>query len=380
MNVEEIRQNYPGLEPGIYFNTGGIGLPSHQVRAAVDAGYGKLYDDHMPPIDWYVDMSNAAEAVSAKLAAFLGAGTDEVALTLSTADGYASVLGGLRWQEGDEVVITSEEHPMPYDAAQGLAEREGVVLKVVELDHDPAIILERVEQALTARTRMICFSHVTTDTGLRLPAKEICALARQRDILTLWDGCQAVGQFAVDLNDMGCDFYAANCYKWLLGPMGTGFLYVSQEARKILKPLLRPHNPEGSASQYKMGNPSNALYLGLAATLDFINDIGGPQAIAAEADRKAAALRASFAAIPGVEILSSQHPESRTGVVSFAIEGVDGEEVSNALKTRWHMTQRGTYLTQPTGVRISVAFYTNAAELESLVEAVTVLAREAGHG
>ncbi len=380
MNVEEIRQHYPGLEPGIYFNTGGVGLTSHQVRAAVDAGYAKLYEEHMPPIDWYFDMVEEAKAVGVKLADFLGAQEDEIALMLSTADGYASVLGGLRWQAGDEVVITSEEHPMPYDAARGLAQREEVVLKVVELDHDPDVILERVEQALTERTRMICFSHVTTDTGLCLPAKEICALAQERNILTLWDGCQAIGQFPVDLNDMGCDFYAANCYKWLLAPMGTGFLYVSRQARQILKPLIRPHDPQGHASQYKMANPSNALYLGLAATLDFINGIGGPQAIAAEVGRKETALRERFKAIPGVLILSPEHPQTRTGVVSFAIEGVDGEEVSNALKTRWQMTQRGTYITQPTGVRISVAFYTNEAELDVLVEAVTTLAREAGHG
>jgi selenocysteine lyase/cysteine desulfurase len=380
MNVEQIRTHYPGLQAGIYLNTGGVGQPSRQVQAAIEAGYHKLYDDHMPPIDWYVAMVQEAEAVRQKIAVFLGAGDDEMALTLSTADGYASVLGGLRWQTGDEVVITSEEHPMPYDAVQGLAQREGVVVKVVDLDPDPNVVLSRVEQALNPRTRMICFSHVTTDTGYRLPAQAICTLARQRGILTLWDGCQAVGQFPLNLNDMGCDFYAANCYKWLLGPIGTGFLYVRQEALQILKPLLRPHDPQGNASQYKMGNPSNALYLGLGASLDFITSLGGPQAIDAEVGRKADALRARFAAISGVQFLGPQRPETQTGVVSFAIAGMDGDQISSALKTRWNMTQRATYITRPSGVRISVAFYTSQAELDTLVKAVTILASQAGHG
>lgn len=379
MNIEEIRQHYPGLQNGIYLNTGGVGLSSREVRQAIDAGYRRLYEDHMPPIDWYVDMCQEAEAVRRQLAAFVGADADEVTLTISTADGYAAVLAGLRWRPGDEVVITSEEHPMPHQAVLGLADREGVVPKVVEIDCDPAVLFGRVEQALTSRTKMICFSHVTTDTGLRLPAAEICALARRRGILTLWDGCHAVGQFPVDLKAMGCDFYASNCYKWLLGPMGTGFLYVSQEGQRILKSLLHPHDPKGGATQYKMGNPANALYMGVGAALDSIDRIGGVPAIQEEVARKTGALQASLNAVPGVRILSSQRPESHTGVVTFAIDGVEGKDLTQALKTRWKMTQRATYMTRPTGVRISVAFYTSQEELDALVGAVQVLAREAGH-
>ena len=379
MDVEQIRQHYPGLQASIYLNTGGFGQNSHQLQAAIDAGYRKLYQDHMPPIEWYLHTVKAAGVAQTKLAAFLGADTDEIALTMSTADGYARVLGGLRWQAGDEVAITSEENSMPHTAVLGLADREGAVVKVVELDPDPAVLLDRIEQALTPRTRMICFSHVTTDTGFQVPAKEVCALARQRGILTLWDGCQAVGQLPIDLNDMGCDFYASNCYKWLLGPIGTGFLYVRQEAIQTLKPLLCPHSPQGSAGQYKMGTPASTLYLGVEATLDFMTSIGGSRAIAAEADRKAEALRASFNGIPGVQILGSQRPETRSSIVAFAIEGMDGEEISHALKTRWNITQRGTYVSRPSGVRISVAFYNNEAEIDALVEAVTVLASAAGH-
>jgi selenocysteine lyase/cysteine desulfurase len=287
------------------------------------------------------------------------------------------VLGGLSWQPGDEVIITSEEHPVPLQAAQGLADREGAVVKVVEIDQDKDLFLERLEQTITPRTRLFCFSHVTTDTGTRLPAREICAQARARGMLTLWDGCQAVGQFPVDLHDMGCDFYATNCYKWMLSPMGTGFLYVRKDAQQVLKPLRRPHDPDGAARQYETGTPACALYQGLGASLDFLAGIGGPQAIAEEASRKAESLRARFDAIPGVQVVSSRRAETQTGIVSFAIEGMEGSEVSAALIERWQITQRATYMTDPTGVRISVAFYTSDAELDTLVEAAATLAREA---
>ena len=377
MNVAEIRDQIPGLRFGVYLNTGGVGQAPASVSQAITAGYQLMADGRLSPIDWYEAMSKAASEIPAKIADFLGADSTEIALTMSTGDGFGMVLGGLRWEPGDEVLITSEEHPVPLQAVQGLADREGAVIKEVELDHDEDVILERVERAITPRTRLICFSHVTTDSGTLLPAEEICALARARGILTLWDGCQAVGQLPVDLHGMGCDFYATNCYKWLLAPIGTGFLYVRKDAQQTLKPLRRPHDPSASARQYEMGSPASVLYLGVGASFDFLTCIGGSQAIAAEANRKAEELWARLDAIPGVQVVSSRRPETRSGIVTFAIAGMEGDEVSTALRQRWQIVQRGTYMTDPTGVRISVAFYTSDAELDTLVEAVTTLAGEA---
>ena len=376
MDVARIRDQMPGLKYGVYFNTGGIGQSPVSVNEAVAEGYQQLGQGSVRTNDWYAAMDEAASAMPAKIAGFFGADADEIALTMSTGEGYGMVLGGLRWQPGDEVVITNEEHPVPLQAAEGLADREGAVVKVVEIDQDKDLILDRLEQIISPRTRLFCFSHVTTDTGTRLPAREICALARARGILTLWDGCQAVGQFPIDLHDMGCDFYATNCYKWMLSPMGTGFLYVRKGAQPVLKPLRRPHAPDGSARQYETGTPARVLFRGLDAGLVFIADIGGPEAIAAEAGRKAESLRARFDAISGVQVISSRRAETRTGIVAFAIEGMEGREVSDALLDRWQITQRATHINEPTGVRISVAFYTSDSELDTLVEAVTTLAGE----
>ncbi len=376
MDIAGIRDQMPGLKYGVYFNTGGIGQAPVSVNEAVAEGYHQLGNGSVRTNDWYAAMDGAASEMPAKIAGFFGADAGEIALTMSTGEGYGMVLGGLRWQPGDEVVITNEEHPVPLQAAEGLADRVGAVVKVVEIDQDKDLFMNRLEQIITPRTRLFCFSHVTTDTGTRLPAREVCALARARGILTLWDGCQAVGQFPIDLHDMGCDFYATNCYKWLLSPMGTGFLYVRKDAQQVLKPLRRPHAPDGTARQYETGTPASVLYRGLDASLDFIAGIGGPEAIAAEAGRKAESLRTRFDAIPGVRVISSRRADTRTGIVAFAIEGMEGREVSDALLDRWQITQRATYINEPTGVRISVAFYTSDSELDTLVEAVTTLAGE----
>ena len=296
MDVAEIREQIPGLRFGVYLNTGGVGQAPASVSQAITAGYRPMADGRLSPIDWYEAMSKAASEIPAKIADFFGADSTEIALTMSTGDGFGMVLGGLCWESGDEVLITSEEHPVPLQAVQGLADREGAVIKEVELDHDKDVILERVERAITPRTRLICFSHVTTDSGTLLPAEEICALARARGILTLWDGCQAVGQLPVDLHGMGCDFYATNCYKWLLAPIGTGF--VRRGAQQALKPLRRPHDPSASARQYEMGSPASVLYLGVGASFDFLTCIGGPRAITAEVSRKAEELWSRLDAIP----------------------------------------------------------------------------------
>ena len=376
MDIEQIRVQMPGLQFGIYLNTGGIGQAPVSVNKAMADGYQQMLSGSVSTIDWYTAMERAASEMPARIAGFFGADAGEIALTMSTGEGYGMVLGGLSWQPGDEVIITNEEHPVPLQATEGLADRVGAVVKVVEIDQDKDVFLNRLEDALTPRTRMFCFSHVTTDTGTRLPAREICTLARDRGVLTLWDGCQAVGQFPVDLHDMGCDFYATNCYKWMLSPMGTGFLYVRKDAQQVLKPLRRPHAPEGTARQYETGTPASMLYQGLRASLDFMDGIGGPRAIAEEAGRKAESLRTRFDAIPGVRVISSRRADTRTGIVAFAIEGMEGNEVSEALRDRWQITQRATNINRPTGVRISVAFYTSDAELDTLVEAVTTLAGE----
>ena len=380
MNLEEIRSHYPGLQNGIQLNTGGVGLPSNEVREAIDAGFNSLYEEHVPPIEWHTLMCQSAEVARKKLAAFFGAQDDEIALSISTADGYAAAIAGLSWEPGDEVVITSEEHPMPHRAVLALEQREGVVLKVVEIDHDPAVMLERTEAALTPRTKMICMSHVTTDTGLVVPAEEICKLARERGILTLWDGCHAIAQVPVHLDEMGCDFYATNTYKWVLGPLGTGFLYVSREAQHVLKPLVHVHNPGGGAGQYRLSNPAHALYAGVGAAIDFIEGIGGVEAVRRECVRKTDLLKAKLDEVPGTIVISSRRPDSQTGIVTFAIEGMEGGDLDKALRTRWQIVQRGTYMTDPSGVRISIAFYTSEEEIEALVEAVKVLSREAGNG
>ena len=160
MDIEQIRDQMPGLRFGVYLNTGGIGQAPVSVNKAMADGYQQMLSGSVSTIDWYTEMERAASEMPARIAGFFGADGGEIALTMSTGEGYGMVLGGLSWQPGDEVIITNEEHPVPLQAAEGLADRAGAVIKVVEIDQDKDVFLNRLEDAITPRTRLFCFSHV----------------------------------------------------------------------------------------------------------------------------------------------------------------------------------------------------------------------------
>ena len=154
MDIAKIRDQMPGLQFGVYLNTGGIGQSPVCVSRTMAEGYQQMLSGRMGPADLYTQMEQAALEMPARIAAFFGADAGEIALTMSTGEGYGMVLGGLSWKPGDEVIITNEEHPVPLQAAEGLADRVGAVIKVVEIDQDKEVFLNRLEDAITPRTRL----------------------------------------------------------------------------------------------------------------------------------------------------------------------------------------------------------------------------------
>ena len=147
------------------------------------------------------------------------------------------VAEGLRLSPGDHVIITDQEHHGGELCWRWLERRAGVKIDMVSIppgEADPNAIVGRFRKAITPATKVISFSHILYSTGLRMPAAEICALARELGCLAVIDGAQAVGATPVDVKVLGCHFYATTGHKWLNGPKGTGLLYVSAEADKQL--------------------------------------------------------------------------------------------------------------------------------------------------
>ncbi|MSS71571.1 MAG: aminotransferase class V-fold PLP-dependent enzyme [Candidatus Latescibacteria bacterium] len=385
-NIDAIRRSIPALSELILLNTAGIGPTPQPVLDRLTQEFTDI-TQHGPPT--HVDPAKASERTArarARIGRFFGVTPEDVCFTQGVSDGFGIVINGLDWKPGDELIITDEEHPAFEVSALHLAKRKGIVIKRLALADNPEVILSSFKTLLTARTRLAALSHVTTDTGTRLPVESICRLCHDHGIPVACDGAQSAGQFPVDLAAMGVDFYCVLAYKWLLGPYGAGLLYVNQAwHQKLEVTLAGSRSARGinrskgacefleNAQRFEGGPISMPLFHAFAETLDFIESIGLDR-IHALGTERAAYLREALQKIPGVTIQSPSGPATSTAIVAFSIEGKGGGDVSSALRAK-RIVQRPAFL-KFNGVRVSPAFFTSDAEIETLITAVREIAKK----
>jgi cysteine desulfurase/selenocysteine lyase len=389
LDLRAVRDEIVGLDGRVYLNTGGLGLMPRTTRLAIQQEYDAL-GSVLDPTAWYLDCLARSAGLRDRIARFVGASADEIALKTSVADGYGTVLWGLTWREGDEILVTSEEHPTGRLAVELAAQQFGLRVRVVPLRASSGEFLAELTGSMGPRTRLIAMSQITTDSGTCLPAEQICQLASRAGVLTLFDAAHAVGQIPVDLHALGCDFYASMGYKWALGPMGSGFLYLRRDRQALLRPIIggggldwhevaagQPPD-EGTAQRFEFASRSWPEFFAFGRSLDFLEAIGVPR-IHQYTQHLSHDLRQRLSEIPGVQVHTPGPPEPSTGILSFSLRGTDPRELSRALRERWNIVQRPAMMIGTAGgVRISLAFYTSSEEVEALVEAVGTLARERG--
>jgi len=266
----------------VYLNNGTVGSSPMPVLRAVFDGYNdteKMAQND--PEDYPIWGYAAWNQFRDPLAAFVGCKRDEIALVRNATEANSYIANGVDLKAGDEVLITDQEHPggeHPWDLR---AKRYGIAVKKIMLPKpvpDAATVLNLFSEAITARTRVIFFSHITTVTGVVLPAKEICALARSKGILSAVDGAHVPGMMKLDVHDLGCDMYSASPHKWLQATKGTGFLYIRDE---VIDRVWNTIATEGwddtkiRAERFQRIGSSNVPTLcGLRAAIEFANQIG----------------------------------------------------------------------------------------------------------
>jgi selenocysteine lyase/cysteine desulfurase len=262
------------LEPGLtYLQTASLGPTPRPVMEKTWAAWRAL--EANPTFLGYGALEGAMDSVRATAAAFLGCAKDELVLTGSTTDGMNWVAEGLTLAPGDRVLTTDQEHPGGRACWDHVARRQGAVLDVVALprdEHDADAIVDRFTKAVTPRTRVLSFAHVLSSTGLRMPVARLSALARARNCIAVVDGAQAAGGIAVDVKALGCHVYATSGHKWLLGPKGTGLLYLADDLRGRVDPIAL----QGGRAAYSDSTGFRNLpgMLGLGAALDYVSALG----------------------------------------------------------------------------------------------------------
>ncbi len=369
MDIDKIRAQIPATGECLYFNTGGI-APSHDVVTNSLVEEFRSIAQHGPPLIMdYARYSAQLQDARHRLATFCGVEARDLCLTHGVADGVTTVFNGFDWHTGDELILTDEEHPAVKIPAEWLALTHGVEIKYLPIDGTDADILQRLDDCLTPRTRLLALSHVTTDTGTKLPAKQIVELAHAHDVPVVYDGAQSLGQFPVDVADLGADFYSLLVYKWMYGPYTAGALYVDKAWQERLRVVPSSANYFGSegARRFEFSTVPPPYYHASAAATDYLSELGIAN-IEACVSPKAVRFRKELASIPGLVIENPADPAMCTGVVSFRVDGVEGAHISSELRTR-------RIITRPTGlkfsgVRASVSFFTTDAEIDALVAAV----------
>ena len=387
MDVAGLRSRIPTTQRMTYLNTGWAGPSPVPV---VESIHERLeYENLNGPTTTEVLESGRRilQDVREAIADLLNASAHEILLTQSTTEGLNVVMSGLPWQEDDEVVTCDLEHPaitMPILLAQ---KQRGIKARVLSVapDESHEEILGKIEGAMTDRTRMVFLSHIEYSCGLRMPVREIGRLTKPRGIWLLLDGAQSAGHIPVDVSDIDCDFYSIPGQKWLLGPDGTGALYVSEAMIPVIETRVAGHgsvetfeDPDNhklrtaDIGKFAVGTSSVPLRAGFLEGIRFVQDVGVEQ-IEERNLALASSLTAGLSAIPGVRVLSPMAGPGCSGLVAFALDRAEPTETVAALWDSQRILIRR--IAYPESMRVSLHFFNTDEEVAQLVRAVRDLAK-----
>jgi isopenicillin-N epimerase len=368
----ELRRQWLLAPDHINLNCGSVGCtPLPVLRAMIDHLLAaEAFRD--PGYPWFgYEENSIIRNLRDQLAKYLHCKRDELALVRNATEANNVVCNGLDLQPGDEVLLTDQEHPGGRCCWEQKARRFGIRLNYVKLPRPPASVdqvVDRFTKAITPRTRVIAFSHITTVTGLVLPVKEICALARSRGILSHVDGAHAIGQIPLDLPELGCDFYATSPHKWLLAPKGTGLLYIREEHVEklwVLTASAEWQNYKLKAYRFSnLGTSNLSIIVGLKAALDFFHTIG-PERIYARIHELATRVRDDIRTHPQLRLANASDEPFFAGLVSFEPATGDLNHVVAECQK-----QRIRIIGGKERIRVATHVFTQPAELEALSMAV----------
>ena len=342
----------------------------------------------------YLDLSNQSpytymwqtlepgiETIRRNLAGEAGCDPEEMAITRNSSEALQIAQMGVDLKAGDEVVTTEQDYPRMLTTWDQRVRREGIVVKKVGFPVPPpgglAELKSRIEQAITPKTKVVHFCHITNLTGQIFPVRDVARMARARGIKTIVDGAHAFAHFPYKLHDLECDYYGVSLHKWLLAPVGTGFLYVRRENIKSTWPLqAAPASQDDDIRKFEeVGTHPAANHNAIGEALQFHQAIG--------TDRRAARMRylrarwqSRVEKLPGVRILTSNDPEQSCGLVNVALDNFDLRKVVAHLWNRHRIVVTTAGVEgQYRGLRITPNIYTTLEEIDTFAEAIESLVR-----
>ncbi|UWN51239.1 Cysteine desulfurase SufS [Alcanivorax sp. ALC70] len=394
-DVQALRGEFPILhqtvngKPLVYLDNAATTQKPRAVIDAVSAYYERVNSNVHRGAHYLSDTATAEfEAARATVAAFLNAAREEIIWTKGTTEGInlvAQSYGRERLQPGDEVLITALEHHANIVPWQQACERTGATLKVVPLNEDGSVDEQAYHDLLNERTRIVALSHVSNSLGTVNPLARWLKAARDAGAVTLVDGAQAVAHFPVDVQQLGCDFYACSGHK-LFGPTGIGALYGRRELLDAMPPyqtggeMIETVSFEKSTwnelpYKFEPGTPNIAGVIGLGAAVRWL-DRQDRTALAMHEDALLASATEQAEAFDGLKIIGNA--ATKVGVLSFLLDGAHPADVGTLLDQQGVAVRTGHHCCMPLmdglgipgTVRASFSIYNTAEEVDQLFQAL----------
>ncbi len=368
----EIRTAFTVERNIINLNNGHV---SPSPRVVQEAMRRYLEISNMGPVHTMIrTLEPQVESVRRRLAAAFGCDPEELAITRNASEALEIVQLGLELKPGDEVITTTQDYPRMITTWRQRERRDGIVLKQITFPVPPPSLddlYQRFERAITPRTRVILFCHMTNRTGQIFPVKKLCQMARARSIEAIVDGAHTFSHFPFKHADLDCDYFGTSLHKWLLAPHGTGFLYVRRSKIAKLWPLMAaPEQLNENIRKFEeIGTHPAANHNAISEALTFQESVG--------LERKAARLRYlrrrwedRLARLPGVKILTSPDPAQSCGLGFLGLEKTDPSDLFNRLWEKHGILTAVVSSSEYAGLRITPNIYTTLEEIDIFCGAV----------
>jgi isopenicillin-N epimerase len=375
----ELRKQFLIPSDEIDLNNGTVGSSPAPVLRAIFDGYTQTEKmDQQDPEDYPIWGYAAWNQFRDPLAAFVGCKRDELALLRNATEANGYIANGIDMKPDDEVLMTDQEHPGGLQPWRLRAKRYGVVVKMVTLPKpvkDASQVLNLFNDAITPRTRVIFFSHITTATGVVLPAKELCALARSKNVLSAVDGAHVTGMMRLNLHDLGCDMYSSSPHKWLQATKGSGYLYVRDEVIDRLWNTLATEGWDETqlrAERFQRIGSSNVPALwGLLAAINLANQIGIERI--ERRHRELCDYILAQMIKRGAESWTSPDPALRCAIATVNVPPIQPMDLENWMWTTHKIRIRGG---EPSKLRLSTPYYLQKKEIDRFLETFDLYKQE----
>jgi selenocysteine lyase/cysteine desulfurase len=358
----------------INLNNGGVSpAPSHVLEQMIRD---LRFCNELPVYNMWQVLEPRIESVRRELARQFGCDPEELAITRNASEGMETLILGTDLKRGDEVIVTDQNYPRMLTTWDQRARREGIVVKRISFPiplDPPSKFVECISSAITPRTQVIEFPHITNLTGQILPVRDVVRLARARGIAVFVDGAHSFAHFPFTRDALDCDFFATSLHKWLLAPIGTGFLYVRRARQQSIWPLMAaPKDMDQNIRKYEeIGTHPAANHNAIAAALSFHQSIGDSRKAARLRylrNRWARPLKESSSRVTVWTPLDDDQASCAIGLVK--IDGIDPVKLSDHLFAQHKIV---TFVIQHkdfSGIRVTPNLYTTLREIDVFTDAL----------